>query len=839
MKGIITCSLLAIILLVSAPSSILAYRFGSDPLNDVIDAAYSRHNLCQSPSGRSLSPKQLIAYMLAPTWWEVAYEVPSISSVNVPSPMTLSRGDPGERYFPPGQSSPRARYHRVFWHTGIGAWQLDDTGMGMDMGPQKFDTFNSANKVAEEISRRYCDRRNVFGPWVACRDTPSRCERTAREIYGRIEDLVERDSSVDRIGGVEPHACRFAGLPATLSCLYVDPLNAQGYTGEVDGNPYGWISYPNAALPLAAPFYVFTLEEDGDRYEIRYWLAEKTGFDRDFAAKRSYRVSARDGLVWIDNPRMLCDVTEGVGSCSEQLGLSQFRSDGTTAIPVGGLTDERTVKLRGFVSDPRRQQVRLEIELRRLSEYNGGFTGERTQESPFELSGRVAEVSVHGLINGRYHWRARTVNTAGETSPWRSFGRNSENAKDFTVQVGTCGASGTFASDAFNVAQCGGVAQITGQSVIDVSATNSVLKANINPNGSAATAYFEYGTSAASLAMTPFQAIGSDFVVREVSQPIAGLVCDTTYQFRAVAINGTGRSESGFQTFRTGACPPFGAPPQVTTQPAIEIGPTSANLKASINPNGAGTRAFFEYGVSTESLTSTGPEEIGSAIAVQPFFQFLTGLICNTSYYYRAVAVNPLGRRDDIFLTFETAQCPQQTCFFLNLQHHPAEGGEMPLAFPSNSVGCTAGRYNPGEQIQVTARPATGWTVRGWTGTLEESDSLTNTVSMSSYDPLVTAYYRPPCERSFEEPRGGEIWKKGEPHTLKWSWGGCSQTVRIELFKEGEFYADISTTAANARTYTWTPALWHVNASNYQIKIVDASDPSLLILTHHFTLTDP
>jgi hypothetical protein len=643
--------------------------------------------------------------------------------------------------------------------------------------------------------------------------------------------VVKRNSAVESTGGAEAHACRLSGRLSTFPCLYVDTSQAQGFRG--------WTEGPDNALPLAVPFYVFTLEDGKQRYEVRYWLAAKAGIDRDFLAIRSYGVRATDGLEWVDNPRTLCDVTERLGNCDEQANLSQFRSDGAT-IPVGGVTYESTVKLRGLVSDLKGKQSRLEIELRQLSEHEGQFTGESTQVSASGASGRVAEVVVYGLTNGQYHWQARTVNAIGERSPWLSFGNNPDRSDDFTVSVGgTCSPTVFLAQGILRATPCESQPQISDQSALDIDETSATLKANIKPNGSVTTAMFEYWTSTSSIRTTPPQTVGSDIFTKEVRQSIAGLACGTTYQFRTIATNSVGRTEDAFQFFRTSICPPNGAPPQVTTKPAIEFGPTSINLQASINPNGSKTSALFEYGVTTSSLSSTGPEQLDSASTTRDFSQFVTGLTCNTSYYYRAVALNAFGRQEGVFLTFSTAACPQQYCFLLSFKRDPIEGGDIPLASLEHSTGCAPGRYNPGERILVTARPAPGWSVKEWTGTQEESSSLTNTVSMSSYDLLVWVYYRRPCERSFTEPAGGDVWKKGEPHTIRWTWGGCGESVRIELIKGGVLYDTITTLPASAETFTWTPALSYSNASNYQIKVVDASDPNILTMTHFFALSDP
>jgi PKD repeat protein len=117
------------------------------------------------------------------------------------------------------------------------------------------------------------------------------------------------------------------------------------------------------------------------------------------------------------------------------INLVQFKSDGETKIPVGGTTDERTIILKGNVRDPNGDKVKLQVELRRLDEYDGDFLGEFTQESNLEISGSQVSVPAYELVDDEYHWRARTVDEYGLTSEWMSFGNNDDLDIDFSVKI--------------------------------------------------------------------------------------------------------------------------------------------------------------------------------------------------------------------------------------------------------------------------------------------------------------------------------------------------------------------------------------------------------------------
>jgi len=117
--------------------------------------------------------------------------------------------------------------------------------------------------------------------------------------------------------------------------------------------------------------------------------------------------------------------------------LTQFRSDGKITIGIGNETCESTVIFKAKIEDPDNDKVKLQIELRRLDEYEGKFdeTKGGLKESSFVNSGKEASVTVYGLINGSYHWRARTIDNNGNISNWVDFGSNLLLDADFIVYI--------------------------------------------------------------------------------------------------------------------------------------------------------------------------------------------------------------------------------------------------------------------------------------------------------------------------------------------------------------------------------------------------------------------
>ena len=81
------------------------------------------------------------------------------------------------------------------------------------------------------------------------------------------------------------------------------------------------------------------------------------------------------------------------------------------------------------------------------------------------------------------------------------------------------------------------------------------------------------------------------------------------------------------------------------------------------------------------------------------------------------------------------------TCYALTLGH--TGQGNNPLASPTNSTGCTVGRYVAGATVNLSnAAPATGWQIAGWAGTDHDSSiAVTNTVTMPAGARTVNVNY--------------------------------------------------------------------------------------------------
>ncbi|MDB6065752.1 MAG: delta-60 repeat domain protein [Pedosphaera sp.] len=100
-------------------------------------------------------------------------------------------------------------------------------------------------------------------------------------------------------------------------------------------------------------------------------------------------------------------------------------------------------------------------------------------------------------------------------------------------------------------------------------------------------------------------------------------------------------------------------PPAVSTLNALNITPTTASLNALVNPNGADTGVYFQWGATTNYGNSTVTTSLTSSLnSSQAVAIGLDGLPPNTTNHFRVVAANSAGTSYGEDLTVVTPPLP-------------------------------------------------------------------------------------------------------------------------------------------------------------------------------------
>ncbi|MBE0568562.1 MAG: hypothetical protein IH577_02650 [Deltaproteobacteria bacterium] len=189
-------------------------------------------------------------------------------------------------------------------------------------------------------------------------------------------------------------------------------------------------------------------------------------------------------------------------------------------------------------------------------------------------------------------------------------------------------------------------------SATSVGVSTATLNGTATPNGLAATAWFEWGTSStlSSYSSTSSQAIGSGTTSQPVTRALSGLSAGTVYYFRVVAQNASGTQRGTIRSFTTTSS--SGAPLPTTLEP--ERIATGAICNGKVNPNGIESTAWIEWGTDPDltSYNTSSSQSIGSGTSNRYLSEPLTFLTSGTTYYCRVAGQNPQGTSKGTIASF-------------------------------------------------------------------------------------------------------------------------------------------------------------------------------------------
>lgn len=193
------------------------------------------------------------------------------------------------------------------------------------------------------------------------------------------------------------------------------------------------------------------------------------------------------------------------------------------------------------------------------------------------------------------------------------------------------------------------------------STTARVLNGSLNPEGIATHWYFEWGkdTSYGQSNPLPPGTATSSAGDENVHEELTDLEPGTTYHFRLVATNEFGTTYGNDEVFSTPQTP------SIISFNATHLTASSADLVATINPNGYETEFFFEYGL-TKNYGKTAPIPVGKLeedlTASQPVDVPISNLEEKT-YHFKLIAHNRWGtvETEDQTFNFNVPEaCPNQ-----------------------------------------------------------------------------------------------------------------------------------------------------------------------------------
>ena len=256
---------------------------------------------------------------------------------------------------------------------------------------------------------------------------------------------------------------------------------------------------------------------------------------------------------------------------------------------------------------------------------------------------------------------------------------------------------------------------LTVEAISNIGAGGGTISGSINPNGpgtsypdttgtpsvTKTTYRVEYKKSSDSTwaAYTPDLPVGNGTSAVPFSVGVGGLAPKTEYELKVVVVKPFAANVEEARSFTT---PP--AAPEVEAYSSSGVTLSSADLNATINPQGTATSYHFEYGTTPAYGNSTAETSIGESHDGQSVHEHIEGLQ-DAVYHFRVIATNTSGTTTspDQTFTFHPPVCPNQTVRQQTGAAYLPDCRAYELVSPEDAGGTTL--YTGGPQSPYASNP--------------------------------------------------------------------------------------------------------------------------------------
>jgi uncharacterized protein YaiE (UPF0345 family) len=174
---------------------------------------------------------------------------------------------------------------------------------------------------------------------------------------------------------------------------------------------------------------------------------------------------------------------------------------------------------------------------------------------------------------------------------------------------------------------------------------------------------------------------------------------------------------------------------------------TTVIVNGNINPEGAFTNYWYEYGLTSNLGIKTVNQTVGSGFVQISAPAYITGLSKNTSYYFRLVGENAYGMVAGAIYTFGTSQT------------NPPPVGSAPTVKTTNATSISQTTANLNGDVTANKTGTQYWFEYGKTAKLGNTSTFYSagdgsaktpvSISLSSLDPWTTYYFRLNAQNQF------------------------------------------------------------------------------------------
>jgi hypothetical protein len=180
--------------------------------------------------------------------------------------------------------------------------------------------------------------------------------------------------------------------------------------------------------------------------------------------------------------------------------------------------------------------------------------------------------------------------------------------------------------------------------------------------------------------------------------------------------------------------------PVVVTSTTVVPSDTTAVVTGNINPMGAFTTYWYEYGTTASLGNKTVTQSLGSGFTAIQAPHFITNLAKDTTYFFKLVAENQYGRVSGNQYSFKTTTGT------------PAPLGNAPTTKTLAATGISRTTANINGEVTPNQNPTQYWFEYGKTtqlgsisvfsGAGDGTTKTTVSISLSDLEPATTYYFR-------------------------------------------------------------------------------------------------
>ncbi|MFZ2049234.1 MAG: hypothetical protein WAV25_02990 [Minisyncoccia bacterium] len=195
-----------------------------------------------------------------------------------------------------------------------------------------------------------------------------------------------------------------------------------------------------------------------------------------------------------------------------------------------------------------------------------------------------------------------------------------------------------------------------------------------------------------------------------------------------------------------------GSAPGITTSDKVAPSDTSMVVTGTVNPNGAFTNYWYEYGPTTNLGSKTASQSVGSGFVSIPAPAYITGLTQSTTYYFHLVGENQYGKVIGSRYSFVTTK------------NIPAPVGGAPISKTVDASKISSTNATLNGQISSNKAITQYWFEYGTTPNLGNTTAFTSlgsdntnvqvSLSLSGLNPNTTYYFRLDAQNQFSTVNG-------------------------------------------------------------------------------------